>query len=145
MSLSSEEALKVIEKAKQKAETLGVKISISVVDSSGIPVAFVRMDGAGIATPEIAAGKAYTAVAFRRTTKEFAERFKDQPQVLTSIMSTKPGRILGLPGGGYRYYEVVRSWGPSVSVGPPRTKIMSALPPGRSNHGSLYACKVRIL
>jgi glc operon protein GlcG len=47
------------------------KMNVAVVDSGGNLVAFVRMDGAQLASGPIAEHKARTAVTFRRDTKIF--------------------------------------------------------------------------
>jgi len=47
------------------------KLNIAVVDSGGNLVAFQRMDGAQLASIQVAQHKAHTAVIFRRETKVF--------------------------------------------------------------------------
>lgn len=47
------------------------KLNVAVVDSGGNLVAFQRMDGAQLASIQIAEHKARTAVTFRRETKVF--------------------------------------------------------------------------
>jgi len=78
---------------------MNVKVSIFVVDASGIPVCFTRMDGAGILTPDIAKAKAYTAVAFKRNTKDTAEGMKDRALAASSLMSVTQGKTVILAGG----------------------------------------------
>ena len=88
-----------IKKALNKANQLGVKVSAYVVDDSGIPVAFQRMDGASLLTPDIARAKAYTAAAFRRNTKDFHESFKDRPVAAAGLTNVGDGKIAILTGG----------------------------------------------
>lgn len=59
--------------ALAEAGRRGVKVSVAVVDGGGNLVAFQRMDGAEIAGPELAVGKAYTAVANSCATHELTE------------------------------------------------------------------------
>ena len=66
-------ALQLIAAARAKAEELGVKMNVAVVDSGANLVAFARMDGAWLGSVEIAQAKAYTARAFDMSTKELAE------------------------------------------------------------------------
>ncbi|HXQ93310.1 MAG TPA: heme-binding protein, partial [Nitrososphaerales archaeon] len=68
MSLTLAKAQDMIMKAERKADQLHVRVSIYVVDSSGAPVAFARMDGADIHTADVARAKAYTAVAYSKNT-----------------------------------------------------------------------------
>ena len=56
-----------------KADELGVRIGISVVDASGLLVAFARMDGAPGRAEEGATGKARFAAAIGRSTGDFIE------------------------------------------------------------------------
>ena len=98
-TLTLEQAESWIRKACAKATQLGVKVSAVVVDAGGNPVAFARMDGAGILTPEIARAKAYTAVAFKSNSKDFAERMKDRPAAGLGLTQASGNRIVLLPGG----------------------------------------------
>ena len=63
------------------------------------PVAFARMDGAGVLSPDIARGKAYTAVASKSHSKEMAERMKDRPAAGLGLTQVSGNRIVLLPGG----------------------------------------------
>lgn len=67
------EALGLCEAALEEARRRAVKVSVAVVDGGGNLVAFQRMDGAEIAGPELAVGKAYTAVANSCATHELTE------------------------------------------------------------------------
>ena len=69
------EARQCIARGVAKAEDLGFKVALTVVDEAGHLVACERMDGALWATPEIARGKANAAAAFRATTLDLEERF----------------------------------------------------------------------
>ena len=93
------EAEQIISKAQAKARELKVNVSIWVLDAAANPVAFARMDGVGLMTPEIARRKAYTAVMMRRNTNEWAEGMKGRTEVLMSIMQATGGMIIALGGG----------------------------------------------
>lgn len=67
------EAQRVCGAAVEEAGRRGVAVSVAVVDGGGNLVAFQRMDGAEIAGPELAVGKAYTAVANSCATHELTE------------------------------------------------------------------------
>jgi uncharacterized protein GlcG (DUF336 family) len=98
-NLTLNQAEEWITKACAKAAQLGVKVSVVVVDHGGNPVAFARMDGAGILTPDIARGKAYTAIAFKSHSKDIAERMKERPAAALGLTQVSGGRIVFLPGG----------------------------------------------
>lgn len=65
-------ARRLIEAAVARALSLGVAVSVAVVDAGGILVAFARMDGAEIAGPTLAVDKAFTAVSQSVPTDELA-------------------------------------------------------------------------
>jgi uncharacterized protein GlcG (DUF336 family) len=98
-NLTLEQAEAWIQKACAKAAQLGVKVSVCVVDAGGNPVALARMDGANILSPDIARGKAYTAVAFKGHSKEVAERMKDRPAAALGLTQVSGNRVVLLPGG----------------------------------------------
>ncbi|KAB8193148.1 heme-binding protein [Nonomuraea phyllanthi] len=72
--MNLELALRMTEAAVRQAVREGVPISVAVLDEGGHLVSFQRMEGAGIAGPGLAQGKAYTAVALRASTAELAPR-----------------------------------------------------------------------
>jgi Uncharacterized protein, possibly involved in utilization of glycolate and propanediol len=84
--MNLEFALRMCECAVREAKRLGARVSVAVVDAGGHLLAFQRMDGADIAGPRLAPGKAYTAVALRRPTADLA------PLVAPG------GELYGLPG-----------------------------------------------
>ncbi len=65
------EAIKV---GVEKAEKMGIKVAIAVVDTRGELIALYKMEGAYPFTPHVAYLKARTAAIFRRPTAELAER-----------------------------------------------------------------------
>jgi uncharacterized protein GlcG (DUF336 family) len=78
MSLTLEEANRIIRSALAKAQELHIKISAAVCDAGGRPLAFQRMDGAIWASAYASEGKAVASAAFGRPSGEMAER-ADQP------------------------------------------------------------------
>ena len=71
--LSLDRALAVIQAAVAEAKKRDWKMNVSVVDSGGNLVAFQRMDGAMLASIQIAEHKARAAATFRRETKQFED------------------------------------------------------------------------
>ena len=67
--ISADKAAKVVEAASAEAKKRGWPMNISVVDSGGNLVAFLRQDGAQLASIAISEHKAKTAATFRRETK----------------------------------------------------------------------------
>jgi uncharacterized protein GlcG (DUF336 family) len=73
--LTLKEARAAVERGIAKAQELGFKVAVAVVDEGGHLVACDRMDGALWVTPEIARAKANAAAAFQATTQNLEERF----------------------------------------------------------------------
>lgn len=96
--LSLELAETLIEGAKRYAETIGVPMCISVVDESGTPIAFTRMNGGKVTSTTIALDKAYTAAAARKATHEYNEVCV--PGNLAFGIHTEVGGRLSTVGGG---------------------------------------------
>jgi glc operon protein GlcG len=71
--ISLDRALAIIQAAVAEAKKRNWKMNISVVDSGGNLVAFQRMDGAMLASIQIAEHKARAAATFRRPTKVFED------------------------------------------------------------------------
>jgi len=71
MPIGADRAKAVVATAEAEAKKRGWGMNISVVDPSGNLIAFERMDGAQLASIEIAQHKARSAARFRRETKAF--------------------------------------------------------------------------
>jgi uncharacterized protein GlcG (DUF336 family) len=69
--ISLDRAETLIHAAVAEAKKRNWKMNVAVVDSGGNLVAFQRMDGAMLASIQIAEHKARAAATFRRPTKEF--------------------------------------------------------------------------
>jgi uncharacterized protein GlcG (DUF336 family) len=64
MHISLAEAQAMVDRARARAELIGVPMNIAVVDSGGYLLAFARMDGAILGSIDIALTKAKTSVLF---------------------------------------------------------------------------------
>ena len=73
LPISLDQARAVIEGAVAEATKRNWKMNVAVADSGGNLVAFQRMDGAMLASIQIAQHKARAAVTFRRPTKVFED------------------------------------------------------------------------
>ena len=82
--------------ALAQCESMGFKVSVTVVDRAGLALMMLRGDGAGLHTPEGSDRKAYTARTFGRPSAEFAKRMIDEP---ASVGSRSYTRVLALGGG----------------------------------------------
>jgi uncharacterized protein GlcG (DUF336 family) len=75
LALASKAAAAAQEKCKQD----GYRVSVAVVDRSGVLRTLVRGDGAGPHTIDTSTKKAYTAASLRRPTSELAEMVAKTP------------------------------------------------------------------
>lgn len=73
LPISLSQAQRVIEAAMAESKKRDWKMNVAVVDSGANLVAFQRMDGAMLASIQIAEHKARAAVTFRRETKVFED------------------------------------------------------------------------
>ena len=73
LPISLDRAQAVIHAAVADAKKRDWKMNVAVVDSGGNLVAFQRMDGAMLASIQIAEHKARAAATFRRPTKQFED------------------------------------------------------------------------
>src|SRR5262249_46365094 len=83
--ISLERAQAAVTTAVAEAKKRGWKMNVAVVDSGGHLVAFQRMDGAQLASIQIAEHKARASATFRRETKVFenAIQLNNSSYVLT--------------------------------------------------------------
>ena len=93
-----EEAQGMISAAERKAQEMGQPMNIAVMDAGRNLVAFHRMDGAWVASIDIAIDKAFTSAGRGLTTRKIGEMA--QPgQPLFGINTTNGGRIVIFAGG----------------------------------------------
>jgi uncharacterized protein GlcG (DUF336 family) len=96
--ISLEEAQRIIFAAEHKAQQMGQPMNIAVMDAGRNLVAFQRMDGAWVASIDIAIDKAFTSAGRGLTTRKIGEMA--QPgQPLFGINTTNGGRIVIFAGG----------------------------------------------
>ncbi len=96
--ITLEEAQRIISAAKQKAQEIGQPMNLAVMDAGRNLKAFERMDGAWVASIDIAIDKAFTSAGRGLSTKDIGEMA--QPgQPLFGINTTNGGRIVIFAGG----------------------------------------------
>ena len=83
-SIFSELAQKMVHAAVAKAEEIGVRENLAILDDGGNLKAFSRMDGAPILCIEIAQNKAYTAL-FGVPTDDLFNLIKSDPSLLAGM------------------------------------------------------------
>lgn len=89
LSISLENAKKVVAPALAEARKNSWTMAVAVVDTAGNLVYFEKMDGTQAASANVAVEKARTAVLFKRPTKAFQDALAAGGDGL---------RLLGLPG-----------------------------------------------
>jgi len=95
ISLSRAEA--AIEATVAEAKRHDWKLNVAVVDSGGNLVAFQRMDGAQLASIQIAEHKARTSVQFRRETKVFEKGIQQSGNLYVMTLDGMIGSRGGIP------------------------------------------------
>ena len=97
MSLTLDEANRMVQTAIAKAEELNIKISVAVCDAGGRLFAFNRMDGAIWAGVYGCQGKAVASVAFGRPSGELQERANSP--IISGIGAAEGGHMIPSQGG----------------------------------------------
>ena len=96
MYLTSIEAQKMLQAAQAKAQQMGVKVSISVVDGRGDLLTMVRLDGVSWRTAGISKGKAYASANFGVPSAELTARAASP--VMQAFMLSVPGEMVPAQG-----------------------------------------------
>jgi uncharacterized protein GlcG (DUF336 family) len=97
-TITSELAMRIVDAAVAKAEEVGQRSVVAVVDVAGELKAFCRMDGAPLLSVTIAENKAYTSAAFGMPTHQWHDFIKDDQPLLHGIVHTPRLVVFG---GGY--------------------------------------------
>ena len=97
MNITQKQAQTVIDAAIKKAEQMGVKMNIAVVDAGVNLKAFARMDGAWLGSIDIAIKKAKTARFFNMNTGEIGKL--SQPGESLYNIEHSNGGLITFPGG----------------------------------------------
>ncbi len=82
----------------KEAERIGVKAVVCISDAAGNPKLLESMDGAYIASTDIALGKAYTAVALKMSTRSLKPLAQPGAE-LYGVQFTNGGKIVIFGGG----------------------------------------------
>jgi uncharacterized protein GlcG (DUF336 family) len=98
MALTVEKMYAGIQAGMAKAAGMGQKMSFCIMDEGGHVKIVVQGDGARWNTVDIAIGKAYTAVSFRRGTDALFELAQKVPG-FSGLETLFGGKVIMLPGG----------------------------------------------
>src|SRR5215211_3454627 len=118
--LTAAECREFIKAATEKAEEMGVPVSVAVVGPEGHMIALERMDDAGFITPDTARAKAFTVAAFRSMSPRFTDGlviqqwFKERnPQMLVNASVLTNGQVTASGGGApvFKGDEMVGAYG----------------------------------
>lgn len=98
MTVTLEDARRVIAAGEEEATRIGQPMNVAVVDAGGNLVAHVRQDGAWIGSVDISISKAWTSRAFDIATKDLGENAQPGGQFF-GIHTTNGGRVAIFAGG----------------------------------------------
>ena len=96
MALTLSEAQKMLGAAQATATSMGVNVSICVIDPQGVPLALARMDGARFFTGDVARGKAMVSAFFGQPSAALSERASSP--FFTSFNQMQGGRLFFVQG-----------------------------------------------
>lgn len=125
LRLSLEEARLALAGARDHAVEIGVPMCIAVVDESGTPIAFERMDGGKVHSVQVAIDKAFTAASARKATHEYNAACVPGNLVF-GIHTALGGRICVVGGGLPITLDGVTVGGIGVSSGSPQQDMACA-------------------
>lgn len=94
-SLHWEAAFAAARAAVAHAEALGIRIHVSVVDRAGLPLAYLRMNGAFLHSESIALDKAYTAASFGFPTRQWLAVLGDNPRLQIGLPARERLVVIG--------------------------------------------------
>ena len=96
--ISLDSARRAAEASTKKAEQLGIKITVVVVDEHGLPVCVNRMEGAFPVSPKFAQAKAYTAATLGVGSGDIAQ-YAGEGQPYFGVTDAFGGKLMVIAGG----------------------------------------------
>lgn len=91
VSVSLEDAQRVIAAGQAKANEIGSPSNVAVVDAGGNLVSHIRMDNAWVGSIDISINKAFTARAFDVATRDLGRNAQPGAQSTASTTPTMAG------------------------------------------------------
>lgn len=95
---TSEQLQQALAAARIRAEQLGLKVCVAVVDRAGNLAAFLRMPGAFLISSDLAIDKAWSSASFGLTTREIDAVLAQETEAVRSGLLRRP-RLTVVPGG----------------------------------------------
>jgi uncharacterized protein GlcG (DUF336 family) len=100
MGLSLDQAAVIVSATLARARELGLApLSVAVLDAGGHLVSFAREDGSSTLRPQIAVGKAATALALGMSSRQVATMAAERPTFVAALGGIAPQGIVPAAGG----------------------------------------------
>lgn len=99
-SISLDQATTIVNAALAKAGSEGfAALTVAVLDAGGHLVALARQDGSSNLRPQLAIGKASTALALGMASRKIGEMAAERPSFVAALGSLAPDGIIPAAGG----------------------------------------------
>ena len=92
--LTLDDAMVIANGALNKARSIGISISVSIVDDAGRLILSMRGDGTGYLTTDTSLGKARASAAFGKPTLDIVEEVSSSPSLFWSSLSGFSDKVL---------------------------------------------------
>lgn len=100
MSITLEQANHIVEHASAHGRSIGASpLTIAVVDAGGHVKVLSRQDGASALRPDVATGKARTAINLGKSSRKIAEDAAQRPVFVGSLAALASGDVIPAAGG----------------------------------------------
>jgi uncharacterized protein GlcG (DUF336 family) len=98
--INRSQARTIIDAAFAKGEEMQFKpLSVAVLDAGGHLIAFERANGASLIRPQIAIGKAASALALGISSRKIADMAAERPTFIASLGPISPAGLIPAAGG----------------------------------------------
>jgi uncharacterized protein GlcG (DUF336 family) len=98
--ITLDQAATIADATLARGRELGLDpLTVAVLDPGGHVVVLKREDGSGILRPQIATGKAWSALGMGFATRELARRAEANPVFVGALAAVSDGRVVPVPGG----------------------------------------------
>ncbi len=109
--LTLADAAQIVEQALAHARSQGLApMTVAVLDVRGCVVALKMEDGSSLLRPDIASGKAWSALAMGFGTRNLEARARSLPSFFGALACLADGRVLPVPGGCWSARRTGRCW-----------------------------------
>jgi uncharacterized protein GlcG (DUF336 family) len=96
--LTHDQALSLLQAAREESTKLGVPMSFAVMDPAGHLLALIRMDGAPWISTDVAQGKAWTAAAYGMPSAAQKTKMDPLPNFAGALTEMTHGKFTPQPG-----------------------------------------------